>query len=400
MMTSTLAPLAVGQVAPDFTLRDQNGVEVSLAELTATKNVVVVFYPFAFSGICTGELDEIRDHLERFVSDDLQVVCISCDPMFSLRAWADAQGYFFPLLSDYWPHGEVTRAFGVLNEATGAPDPRHLPDRPRRHRALDARQRARGSGATSASCRPRSPRCVDRHVTARHTCHNVRGRPTSSRGVGRLGACSSAGRAPRLHREGRRFDPGRAHMSDVDDLTLGEVLEVVERLYPPATAQSWDRVGLVTGDPRQPVRRVHLAVDPTLAVIEEARELGADLLLTHHPLLLRGVHSVATTSAKGAGVTHLVVGDIALYVAHTNADVAADGVCEALAQACGLDRHRAAHRRRGPAAGPGRRPRRAAGPAHLRRAAGDPAARGRGRHPRRRPAGCRGAARRRARRGR
>jgi dinuclear metal center YbgI/SA1388 family protein len=125
-------------------------------------------------------------------------------------------------------------------------------------------------------------------------------------------------------------------VNDVDDLTLGEVLEVVERLYPPSTAQSWDRVGLVTGDPRQPVRRVHLAVDPTLAVIEEARELGADLLLTHHPLLLRGVHSVATTSAKGASVTHLVVGDVALYVAHTNADVASDGVCEALAQACGL----------------------------------------------------------------
>jgi dinuclear metal center YbgI/SA1388 family protein len=119
-------------------------------------------------------------------------------------------------------------------------------------------------------------------------------------------------------------------------LTLREVLEVVERLYPPATAQSWDRVGLVTGDPEQPVRRVHLALDPTLAVIEEARDLGADLLLTHHPLLLRGVHSVATTSAKGASVTHLVVGDVALYVAHTNADVAAEGVCEALAEACGL----------------------------------------------------------------
>ena len=116
-------------------------------------------------------------------------------------------------------------------------------------------------------------------------------------------------------------------------LTLREVLEVVERLYPPATAQSWDRVGLVTGDPDQPVRRVHLAVDPTLAVIEEARDLGADLLLTHHPLLLRGVHSVATTSAKGATVTRLVVGDVALYVAHTNADVAAEGVCEALAEA-------------------------------------------------------------------
>jgi dinuclear metal center YbgI/SA1388 family protein len=125
-------------------------------------------------------------------------------------------------------------------------------------------------------------------------------------------------------------------MSDDGDLTLREVLEVVERLYPPATAQSWDRVGLVTGDPAQPVRRVHLAVDPTLAVIEEARRLGADLLLTHHPLLLRGVHGVATTSAKGASVTNLVVGDVALYVAHTNADVAVEGVCEALAEACGL----------------------------------------------------------------
>ena len=120
-------------------------------------------------------------------------------------------------------------------------------------------------------------------------------------------------------------------------LTLREVLEVVERLYPPATAQSWDRVGLVTGDPDQPVRRVHLAVDPTLAVIEEARDLGADLLLVHHPLLLRGVHSVATTSAKGASITNLVVGDVALYVAHTNADVAVEGVCQALAEACGLD---------------------------------------------------------------
>ena len=119
-------------------------------------------------------------------------------------------------------------------------------------------------------------------------------------------------------------------------LTLREVLEVVERLYPPLTAQSWDRVGLVTGDLDQPVRRVHLAVDPTLAVIEEARDHGADLLLTHHPLLLRGIHSVATSSAKGASVTHLVVGDVALYVAHTNADVAAEGVCAALADACGL----------------------------------------------------------------
>jgi dinuclear metal center YbgI/SA1388 family protein len=82
---------------------------------------------------------------------------------------------------------------------------------------------------------------------------------------------------------------------------------------------------------------VHFAVDPTLAVIDEARAAGADLLITHHPLLLRGVHSVATTSAKGESVTSLIVNDIALYVAHTNADVASPGVCDALAGACALD---------------------------------------------------------------
>lgn len=129
------------------------------------------------------------------------------------------------------------------------------------------------------------------------------------------------------------------HDVDADDgrdLTLADVVAALERVYPPSTAQSWDQVGLVSGDPAQVVRRVHFAVDPTLAVIEEARDAQADLLVTHHPLLLRGVHSVATTSAKGASVTSLVVNDIALYVAHTNADVAEGGVCDALAEACGL----------------------------------------------------------------
>ncbi|WP_252973802.1 Nif3-like dinuclear metal center hexameric protein [Janibacter melonis] len=121
-------------------------------------------------------------------------------------------------------------------------------------------------------------------------------------------------------------------------ITLGDVVAALEQLYPSSGAQSWDQVGLVTGDLAQPVRRVHAAVDPTLAVIAEARELGADLLLTHHPLLLRGIHSVATTTAKGESVTSLVVGDVALYVAHTNADVADPGVNTALAQACGLTR--------------------------------------------------------------
>jgi dinuclear metal center YbgI/SA1388 family protein len=117
---------------------------------------------------------------------------------------------------------------------------------------------------------------------------------------------------------------------------LREVVAALERLYPPHTALAWDRVGLVTGDLDQPVSLVHFAVDATLAVIDEARAAGANLLLTHHPLLLRGVHSVATTSAKGASVTSLIVNDIALYVAHTNADIASPGVCDALARACGL----------------------------------------------------------------
>jgi dinuclear metal center YbgI/SA1388 family protein len=123
---------------------------------------------------------------------------------------------------------------------------------------------------------------------------------------------------------------------NVVPLTVREVVAALERLYPPHTASSWDRVGLVSGGLDQPVSLVHFAVDPTLAVIDEAGAAGADLLITHHPLLLRGVHSVATTSAKGASVTALIENHIALYVAHTNADVASPGVCDALASACAL----------------------------------------------------------------
>lgn len=120
------------------------------------------------------------------------------------------------------------------------------------------------------------------------------------------------------------------------EATLADVVGVLDGFYPPDTAASWDQVGLVSGDPAQPVSLVHFAVDPTLAVVAEARDAGADLLVTHHPLLLRGVHSVATTSAKGATITALVVADLALYCAHTNADVATPGVNDALAAACGL----------------------------------------------------------------
>ena len=85
----TQQPLSVGDTAPDFTLRDQNGRDVSLSEYQRERAVLLVFYPFAFSGICTGELGEIRDDLGRFESEAVTTLAISCDPMFSLRAWAD-----------------------------------------------------------------------------------------------------------------------------------------------------------------------------------------------------------------------------------------------------------------------------------------------------------------------
>jgi dinuclear metal center YbgI/SA1388 family protein len=118
--------------------------------------------------------------------------------------------------------------------------------------------------------------------------------------------------------------------------TLADVVRLLDRRYPPRTAESWDRVGLVTGDPAQPVRRVLLAVDPVTAVAEEAVAWGADLVVVHHPLLLRGVHSVAATDAKGALLHRLVRAGVALYTAHTNADAAEGGVAEELARLVGL----------------------------------------------------------------
>lgn len=119
-------------------------------------------------------------------------------------------------------------------------------------------------------------------------------------------------------------------------LDLLAVVGLLDRRYPPASAEAWDAVGTVCGDPDQPVRRVLLAVDPTLDVVDEAIAWGADLLVTHHPLLLRAVHSVAATTFKGAVVHRLVRAGCALHVAHTNADAARGGVAEALAEAVGL----------------------------------------------------------------
>jgi peroxiredoxin len=112
--------LAPGAPAPDFTLRDQFGQDVTLSSYVGSKAVVLVFYPYAFSGVCTGEMAGIRDRLADFLTFDSEVLAISCDPVYSLRAFADSDGLNFPLLSDFWPHGEVCRAYGVFNEVTGA----------------------------------------------------------------------------------------------------------------------------------------------------------------------------------------------------------------------------------------------------------------------------------------
>ena len=118
--------------------------------------------------------------------------------------------------------------------------------------------------------------------------------------------------------------------------TLGNVLEAVEELWPHSLAEDWDAVGLVTGRTGQQVSKVVMAVDPTLEVIEDAIERGADLLITHHPLLLRGVTQVAGTSFKGEAIHRLIESGTALLTAHTNADSAIGGVNDALADAFGL----------------------------------------------------------------
>ena len=118
---------------------------------------------------------------------------------------------------------------------------------------------------------------------------------------------------------------------------LAEVIAALERRYSPVWAEPWDAVGLVAGDPAAPVRRVHFAVDPVAAVADEAVAGNADLLVAHHPLFLTPVHGVPATTAKGRLVYRLIRAGVALYVAHTNADVADPGVSDALADVLGLD---------------------------------------------------------------
>jgi peroxiredoxin len=112
-------PIAVGTTAPDFTLKDQNNQEVRLADFAGRKAVLLVFYPLTFTGTCKGELTEIRDNLPAYANDDVQVVAVSVDSVYSHKVWSMEQGFEFPLLADFWPHGGVAQTYDVFNDAAG-----------------------------------------------------------------------------------------------------------------------------------------------------------------------------------------------------------------------------------------------------------------------------------------
>jgi peroxiredoxin len=116
-----VTPLEVGRPAPDVELRDQHGAGFRLSEHRGRRAVAVLFYPYAFSGVCTGELSAVQERIDELVGATTALVAVSCDPVHSLRAFADRDGLTFPLLSDFWPHGDVARAFGVLDESRGCP---------------------------------------------------------------------------------------------------------------------------------------------------------------------------------------------------------------------------------------------------------------------------------------
>jgi mycoredoxin-dependent peroxiredoxin len=109
----------IGEQAPDFELKDQHGTPVRLSSFRGSKNVVLVFYPLAFSGVCTGELCAMRDEFPEVTRDDVELLTVSVDSMFALRTWSDAEKFRFSLLSDFWPHGAVAKSYGVFDENMG-----------------------------------------------------------------------------------------------------------------------------------------------------------------------------------------------------------------------------------------------------------------------------------------
>jgi peroxiredoxin len=111
--------IEVGHVAPDFTLKDQHNGEVSLSSFKGNKAVVLLFYPATFTGVCQGELCAVQEDLSTFQNDDVQVLAVSVDSPYSNKVWAEQQGFSFPILSDFWPHGAVAQKYGVFNDVVG-----------------------------------------------------------------------------------------------------------------------------------------------------------------------------------------------------------------------------------------------------------------------------------------
>ncbi|MEU3828829.1 redoxin domain-containing protein [Streptomyces sp. SID486] len=111
--------IQVGDKAPDFELKDNHGRTVRLSDFRGDENVVLLFYPFAFTGVCTGELCEVRDNLPKFADRGTRVLAVSNDSIHTLRVFAEQEGLEYPLLSDFWPHGNVSRAYGVFDEDKG-----------------------------------------------------------------------------------------------------------------------------------------------------------------------------------------------------------------------------------------------------------------------------------------
>jgi peroxiredoxin len=112
-------PIDVGVQAPGFTLKDQNNQAIRLADLRGRKHVLLVFYPLAFSGVCQGELQEVQDNLSDYQNSSVQVLTVSVDSVYSHKIWAEREGFEFPLLADFWPHGAAAQAYGVFNEIAG-----------------------------------------------------------------------------------------------------------------------------------------------------------------------------------------------------------------------------------------------------------------------------------------
>jgi mycoredoxin-dependent peroxiredoxin len=111
--------IGIGDTAPDFELNDQTRTPVRLADFRGEKHVLIVFYPLAFSGVCTGEMCTLRDSIDAFRSDEVETVAISVDSSAATAAWAAREGYGFPLLSDFWPHGAVAEKYGVFDAEKG-----------------------------------------------------------------------------------------------------------------------------------------------------------------------------------------------------------------------------------------------------------------------------------------